>query len=66
MLCGFCEDDGISETDSMYELVDLLEARFKNLEQSEDAFLEMIGRHLESFAGLNLKESKTDSDTESW
>ena len=50
----------------MYKLVDSLEARLKNLDQSEDAILEMIGKHLASHAGQNAKESKTDSDTELW
>ena len=37
----------------MYELVDSLEAKLRNRNKSEAAILEMIGRHLDSFAGLN-------------
>ena len=66
MLCGFCEDTRISDVDSMYKLVDFLEARLKNLEKREDVILEIIRQNFVSFAGLNAKESKTDLDTESW
>ena len=54
------------KVDSMYDLVDLLEAKFRNQNKSEAAILEMIGRHLDSFAGLNVKESKTDLDSDLW
>ena len=64
MICRFCEDTRIYDVNSMYKLVDSLEARFKNMDQSEDAILEMIGQHFNSFVGLNAKGSKTDSDTE--
>ena len=50
----------------MYKLVNALEARFKNLDQSEDAILEMIRKHLASYTGKNANESKNDSETESW
>ena len=50
----------------MYELVDSFEAKFKTLEQSEDAILEMFRQNLASHKGLKHRESKTNSDSESW
>ena len=43
MLCGFCEDQDIYEVDSMYELVDSLEEKFRNLDLSHHDIQKMIG-----------------------
>ena len=42
MLCGFCKDSDIYKVDFMYDLVDFLEAKFRNRNESEAALLDMI------------------------
>ena len=66
MLCGFCKDMDIYRVNTMYKLVDSLEAKFENLDESDDTILDMIDKHLTSDMGLNHREFKTESHFKSW